>query len=1496
MATRKPLSHDDYTVGWICALPVEAAAGKAMLDDEHQPLRQEKHDHNKYTLGRVGCHNVVVTCLPAGVPGTNAAAIVATQMLRTFTQIRFCLMVGIGGGVPSHEHDIRLGDVAVGLSVVQYDFGKTVQGGKFHHTGPSNRPPNFLLAVVSELRAKHMLEGTDLSGHLSRAFKKYTKMAATFTFPGQEHDFLYESDFDHPEGLADCSQCDKQRLVSRSTRPVQEPIIHYGPIASGNQVMRHGATREKLRKQEGVVCFEMEAAGLVDVFPCLVVRGICDYSDSHKNKKWQPYAAVTAACFAKEFLSEIEAVHVQEVRTAADTTETFHAISRTQSQNTSFQTSSPVSLAESRQMHTGANQLDDSSNSVLAGFSRLDNQQISNHAHGMAGDISHLKPGIDLELSDESTLKSDLISVLAIQAFQDALGQFKACLSDTQLSAFRSVTFRSVRSTLMRLQRVQAERFGAMNFARLRKFLESIRLIEKEMQFAQKAEFLSYVLGTMVAALQDTADILDPCDTLVKVYETIGASITFGHLDSAYTLNAPQKHLVLARVAADVLRLNMLILQVLGIPKPFLGAAFKSTWNALLPQRESIFQNLEGMKELVEKRAAASAFVEHEQNRGPSLTVSDRDTVRLREQWSELQQWLAGVNTLQIHQDICRVRQGTADSGAWLLKQPKYVAWKSDDVPRWPILWLNGILGAGKTILVSKIIDDCRTNSNVVTAFFYCHHDEPQRRSFMSILRTLIAQLLTVRHILLPWCYEQYSGSNQLYLMDGKMCEHMLTALLLSHDRTVVLLDGLDECEAIDRKQLLDFFTRAVSICESHDPGKLRVMFASRDEPGIRRALHGSVEITITPANNEGDMKRFIKVWCQKICDKFEDLEAAEVSYIEESTLSRADGMFLFANLVMTNLEAQVSLQALQEQIHPENFPSELDAAYERILRRVSKDSDREKVSLAKKVLGWMMCAKRPLKWHEIQGALSTDTTSRTVDFAQRRSHVHIREICGSLISELSGDRLELVHVSAKNYLKKSSFVTALFAECTLASLCLNYLSFDCFEKQLPEALVQDFMLRGSFALQDYATSHWSDHAATVIRAGLSDLRCEGSASEDFCSAVIDFVEHYHLGAHESTESAEIPSDCLKFQELSCFVEVCHLYRHIQRQKAKGRQGFDEITPPPLDQTIARNRSCLEQSAKSTTLDPATQKELEQCYGRQWYKCTKAACYYFHEGFQDEKSREYHAVRHDHPFRCQHEECESGYKFGFTSLKQLEKHVSLYHPESVKIKATFARLSKARERVSNSPMRHSSIAKEPGRFSCHICSKTYTRQEKLNNHLRTHYVGQSLSHCSVDGCGKSFARDDERKRHEKEVHSGEKKFLCAGNTKYGKPGSNSFGCGRGFTRLAGLESHWRSRVGKDCLKPLLDEEEFERQLADQVAKRKAEGFELPLPRALYDKYPELRKSATLQDPSLLEPAPKRRQPFKPSAATTALSSEAGTQPSSDSSGANDSEIPKNIDI
>ena len=306
---RRCLHPEDYTVGWVCALPVELAAAAEMLDEVHQDLRKDDNDTNLYTLGRIGEHNVVVACLPVGQKGTSSAAAVAVQMKSKFVSIRFGLMVGTGGGVPSAS-DIRLGDVVVSQpymehgGVIQYDFGKTTPSG-FVRTGFLNTPPTLLLNAVAKLQANHLRGKTNLSAYLSAL-----NHLPEFARENVGLDILFESTYNHVGGPT-CEMCSKDRIIERTSRGSQEIVVHYGTIASGNQVIKDGITRDKVSSElGGVLCFEMEAAGLMNSFPCLVIRGICDYADSHKNKRWHAYAAAAAAACAKEVLSVIPAAEV----------------------------------------------------------------------------------------------------------------------------------------------------------------------------------------------------------------------------------------------------------------------------------------------------------------------------------------------------------------------------------------------------------------------------------------------------------------------------------------------------------------------------------------------------------------------------------------------------------------------------------------------------------------------------------------------------------------------------------------------------------------------------------------------------------------------------------------------------------------------------------------------------------------------------------------------------------------------------------------------------------------------------------------------------------------------------------------------------------------------------------------------------------------------------------------------------------------------------------
>lgn len=299
-----------YTIAWVCALGTELTAAKAMLDDPHY--------HPPYTLGSVHGHDVVVACLCKGKTGNNAAAVTASELAHEFRSLRFVFMIGVAGGVPSGKSDVRLGDVVVGIpgglhpGVVQWDMGKLAQGGRLR-TGALDNPPKPVLEALEELASQYDMRGSEIDHYLVQSTIRYPDLAARYA-TAELIDIIFPPETLHidnsPSGApidTDCEGCQTHGIRHREHNRGRR--VHFGLVASGNMVIKDARQRDEICKRlkeevvDEVLCFEMETAGVLTAFPCLAIRGICDYADAHKNKSWQPYAAAVAAAYAKELLA-----------------------------------------------------------------------------------------------------------------------------------------------------------------------------------------------------------------------------------------------------------------------------------------------------------------------------------------------------------------------------------------------------------------------------------------------------------------------------------------------------------------------------------------------------------------------------------------------------------------------------------------------------------------------------------------------------------------------------------------------------------------------------------------------------------------------------------------------------------------------------------------------------------------------------------------------------------------------------------------------------------------------------------------------------------------------------------------------------------------------------------------------------------------------------------------------------------------------------------------
>ncbi|KAL4884923.1 purine and uridine phosphorylase [Aspergillus karnatakaensis] len=302
-----------YTIAWVAAVRVEFVAALSFLDEEHpQPAYIHPQDENNYALGTIHGHKVVIATLPDAGYGVPDASRVAQQVKLSFPNIQFGLMVGIGGGAPSRKNDIRLGDIVVGeprdgdTGVFEYevrDLGNQL-GKRISATRRLTPPPPVLRAAVAQLKRQYANQGHRIPQAVEDVLAMGPRLRAEFQRPHPATDRLFRSNvLCHSN-----SQGHDAELAARSPRPTSDStVIHYGTIASANRLMKDSSLRDQLITSENVLCFEMEAAGLMDRddFPCLVIRGICDYSDSHKNDVWQGYAAMVAAAYAKDLLTLI---------------------------------------------------------------------------------------------------------------------------------------------------------------------------------------------------------------------------------------------------------------------------------------------------------------------------------------------------------------------------------------------------------------------------------------------------------------------------------------------------------------------------------------------------------------------------------------------------------------------------------------------------------------------------------------------------------------------------------------------------------------------------------------------------------------------------------------------------------------------------------------------------------------------------------------------------------------------------------------------------------------------------------------------------------------------------------------------------------------------------------------------------------------------------------------------------------------------------------------
>ncbi|KPM44913.1 hypothetical protein AK830_g1632 [Neonectria ditissima] len=309
--------------------------------------------------------------------------------------------------------------------------------------------------------------------------------------------------------------------------------------------------------------------------------------------------------------------------------------------------------------------------------------------------------------------------------------------------------------------------------------------------------------------------------------------------------------------------------------------------------------------------------------------------------------------------------QGTCN---WILEHEDFKSWLQDKPSQ--ILWVSGNPGSGKSTLMKHIIKheapESSVNSTLVAQFFFSQHGEIQ--SMGSLLRSLLYQILQSTSS--SWTFEVFAtliekretlGSDRPW-DDDLLAENLLRLIDKSTalgDSFSFYIDALDECNEPDR--VIALVRRLNSLSP---PRGIRTCLSSRHSPSFTPAREICME-----DNNLDDIQRYL--YEKLVFWKYSFPSALDLQSLIPAITNKAGGTFLWAALVVSTLLHDSSLEHLKSSPDPISwFPTNLDAAYERVLQRLWNSHGARRRRTAQGALTLVLCAIRPLSILELWNAL----------------------------------------------------------------------------------------------------------------------------------------------------------------------------------------------------------------------------------------------------------------------------------------------------------------------------------------------------------------------------------------------------------------------------------------------------------------------------------------------------------------------------------------------
>ena len=666
---------------------------------------------------------------------------------------------------------------------------------------------------------------------------------------------------------------------------------------------------------------------------------------------------------------------------------------------------------------------------------------------------------------------------------QDAFHSFESILTPSDVNQFRSTSLEDVYEAVGVVERERDQRKRLVNLRRIKSLLDRLKPLENVLQAVCPAEHhLSYIWAPIKYMLE-VADASDAhLKKLLSAYTLLSSQLLYCETLTEYDHLEVYGSGVAAYVVIDVLDFHRRLYQILR--RGGWSILFEPAWKHFLHHVDHMSRRLKLCKDTAAENLDDDKWtifcLEWNKLRGQQTREEEE---RNDLQYRACVSWLE-LNTQEQEQESLFERRAEAREAAtcdWILTHPKLRSWLDPDHSR-PVLWLKGKPGSGKTTLTTFITVHAEIPPESLMLYCLCTRTmvEAQVDPCLFALRVMVTQILRRRPLLVPFVYEYVRN---VELPSIRTIPNLLRSLLLCLPSSYIIVDGLDECDPEQQKHMLAKLDILLLLRKDEIPTRpeVKILICSRETKATPARLKNEPTISLTKEDEHvsRDIRTYTRNNIQVLYDRF---EASIVDKLADDIVNKANGMFLWVQLVLSVLCEQLSLRDLQTTV--KELPASLTGVYIAIMRRLEEATDDRDRRRVRSIFNWLSFSRRPLKVWELCDTLVFDEPGQHLD-QNTVLGKDVINICKPLIEEHADGAVAFVHFSAKEFLlhrASGPFIDQWKAEQAISVTCFRYLrTCEEFFHNSRSACSYGQIVQCQHNLFAYVNDFWRAHLAACL-------------------------------------------------------------------------------------------------------------------------------------------------------------------------------------------------------------------------------------------------------------------------------------------------------------------------------------------------------------------------------------------------------------------------------